>query len=422
MLWVFPNSSAWVARASRPCCSASRGANPSAPSARNFNAPEETSGATRSPRDESVRLADETRVLPRLCVAGWLLAATTLGAAPSPPPAVTVSPTAATPTPTPSVSELIDSLQPTDLQQVIPLLKNNFINPGVFNEMELTRATLQGLITRLGRGVVLLANNAAPLEPGSAFFSEILDGHIGYLRLGALTVANLQAMDATLKTFAGRKVDALLIDLRASPATNDFAAAAEFAKRFTPKGKTLFVLRKSAAKQERTFSCDRDPSYQGLMMVLTDASTAGPSEVLAGTLRLYQKAMIIGQPTAGSAVEYADLPLPSGKILRVAVSEVILPEARPLFPAGIIPDLPVEMAEKDKREIFQESLSKGMSRFVFESERPHLNEAALLAGTNPELEAIQAAQRGRANSEGPHDPVVQRAVDLVTSLAIYQKR
>ena len=64
-----------------------------------------------------------------------------------------------------------------------------------------------------------------------------------------------------------------------------------------------------------------------------------------------------------------------------------------------------------------------MSRFVFENERPHLNEAALLAGTNPELEAIEAAQHGRApTKETLHDAVAQRAVDLVTSLAIYQKR
>ncbi len=344
-------------------------------------------------------------------------------AAVSPTPAGTVSPKPATPSPSPTASALIDSLQPADLQQVISILKNDFINPAALNEVELNRATLQGLMIRLGNGIVLLPNSAAAqTESGRPFFSELLGGHIGYIRLGALTIGNLQAMDGALKTFAGQKADALIVDLRASPATNDFATAAEFAKRFSPKGKTLFVLHKPGGKQERVFSSDRDPSYQGLVMVLTDASTAGAAEALAGVLRLYEKAMIIGQPTAGSAVEYSDLSLPSGKVLRVAVSEVVLPEAKPLFPAGITPDLPVEIAEKDKNEIFQQSLTKGMSRYVFESERPHLNEAALLAGTNPELEAIEATQQGRGpTKETLHDPVVQRAVDLVTSVGIYQK-
>ena len=260
-----------------------------------------------------------------LGLVSWLLLEAT-NAAVSPTPAASVSPKPATPSPSPTASPLIDSLQPADLQQVISILKNNFINPAALNEMELNRATLQGLMIRLGHGVVLLPNSAAAqMETGRPFFSELLAGHIGYLRLGALTVGNLQAMDGALKAFATQKADALIVDLRASTATNDFATAAEFAKRFTPKGKTLFILHKPAAKQDRVFSSDRDPSYQGLMMVLTDASTAGAAEALAGVLRLYDKAMIIGQPTAGSAVEYSDLPLPSGKVLRVAVSEVVLP-------------------------------------------------------------------------------------------------
>lgn len=358
-----------------------------------------------------------------LGLSGWLLLEAT-HAAISPTPASSVLPKPATPSSSPASSALIDSLQPADLQQVISILKNNFINPTSLNEMELNRATLQGLMIRLGHGVVLLPNSAAAQpETGRPLFSELLGGHIGYLRPGALTVGNLQSLDGALKAFAAQKADALIVDLRASTATNDFATAAEFGKRFTPKGKTLFILHKPGGKQDRVFSSDRDPSFQGLIMVLTDVSTAGAAEALAGVLRVYQKAMIIGQQTAGTAVEYSDLPLPSGKILRVAVSEVVLPESKPLFPAGITPDLPVEMPEKDRNEIFQQSLTKGMSHYIFESERPHLNEAALLAGTNPELEAFETAQTNRApNKETLHDAVAQRAVDLVTSLAIYQKR
>jgi hypothetical protein len=78
----------------------------------------------------------------------------------------------------------------------------------------------------------------------------------------------------------------------------------------------------------------------------------------------------------------------------------------------------------DKRQIFQQSPQSGMSQFVFESERPHMNEAALLAGRNPELDALEAAQRRGRNAEKPQprDPVLQRAVDVVTSLSIYQQR
>lgn len=334
------------------------------------------------------------------------------------------SPPPQTPTPTPSASTLIDSLQPADLQQVIPLLKGNYINPAALSEIELDRATLEGLMNRLGHGIILLPDRAAAaVETSSPSYSEVLAGHIGYFRIGAMTPGNLQAMDTALKKFAGQKTDALILDLRATAPTNDFATAAEFAKRFCPKGKILFMLRKPAAKQERTFTSDRDPSYQAMMMVLADGDTAGAGEALAGVLRLYNKAMIIGQPTAGRAVEYADLPLTSGKILRVAVGEALLPETKPLYPDGVKPDLAVELPEADKRQIFQQSLTKGMAQFVFENERPHFNEAALLAGTNPDIDAAANRQRGRiSNNEPMHDTVVQRAVDLITSLAVYQNR
>jgi len=341
----------------------------------------------------------------------------------SPPTPIKSATPSSSPSTTPTTEELISSLGAADLQAAITLLKNNFTNPDAINETELNRATLQGLLIRMSRGVMLLPGQLPREgEPMNPFYSEIFDGHVGYLRLGTLASANLKAMDKKLEEFGSKKVDALIVDLRAS-AASDFAATAEFAKRFCPKGKLLFTLRKPAARQDRSFNSDRDPSFQGLLAVLTDGDTAGGAEALAGVLRLHDKALVIGQPTAGRAVEYSDLALPSGKILRVAVTEAVLPEGQSLFPDGVKPDLPVDMSMVEKRQIFQLSIEKGMGPFVFETERPHLNEAALLAGTNPELDAVEAQRRNRGREKQPaRDPVLQRALDLVFSLAIYQKR
>jgi C-terminal processing protease CtpA/Prc len=326
---------------------------------------------------------------------------------------------------TPTTRALIDSMDSADLKEAIQLLKNNYIKPEALNETELSRAAFEGILTRLGRGVVLLSDaGAEPAEPAAPFYGEILEGHIGYVRLGALNRPNLEALDTNLQSFAAKKVDAVVLDFRASPVTNDFPVASEFAKRFCPKDKPLFTLRKTTARQERPFTSDREPAYQGLLMILADGDTAGAAEAIAGVVRIYDKALIIGQQTAGRAVEYSDLKLPSGKVLRVAVGEAVLPEGRPLFPGGLKPDVPVEMAAVDKREIFQSSREKGMTPFVVENSRPHLNEAALISGKNPELEAMEATQRRSRNPEkaGVHDSVLQRALDLVTSIGIFQKR
>lgn len=325
-----------------------------------------------------------------------------------------------------SSSPLIDSLDAADLQQAIPLIKNNYVVGAALNETELNRATLAGLLNRLGRGVLLLhARGPSAAVAPQPSYREIIAGHVGYLRPGALNKNDLQEMDATLHNFAGKKVAALIFDLRGAAETNDYAMAAEFAKRFVPKDKALFALRGSAAKQVRDFISNQEPLYTGFIVLLVDEETAGAAEALAGVLRFYNKAIVIGQTTAGRAVQYSDLPLPSGKILRVAVAEVLLPNGHSSFPKGLEPDLPVTMPVEQKHRIFEQSLTKGMGPFVFEADRPHLNEAALLTGTNPEIEAAQAAQQrhGREDEKAPlHDVVLQRAVDLITSIDVYQKQ
>src|SRR5207237_6311285 len=116
--------------------------------------------------------------------------------APSPSPVATATPQ---PTSTPTTKSLVDSMDSTDLKEAIQLLKNNYIKPEALNETELSRATFEGLLTRLGRGVVLLPSaNADSTEPAAPFYAEILDGQVGYLRLGALAIRNLAALVTTL--------------------------------------------------------------------------------------------------------------------------------------------------------------------------------------------------------------------------------
>ena len=358
-------------------------------------------------------------------VCGAAVAAVHAQHSPPPPPAPPANAQPSALAAPASPESFINSMSSADLDQAIQALRSNYIKPDALNETELDRAMLAGLLARLGRGVMLLPQQAPTgSDTTSPFFGEILAGHVAYLRVGSLTQPNLQALDANLQSLGGKKIDALVLDLRATATTNEFALASEVAERFCPKGKPLFTLRKPGQKQERAFASDRDPAYQGLVIVLADAETSGPAEAVAAALRHYTKALVIGDATAGRAVEFSDVNLNGGRMLRIAVAEAVAPDGRSLFPDGVKPDLPVELPAVDKRQVFQESVTKGISHFVFEAERPHMNEAALLAGRNPELDALEATQRRGRTPEPPkvRDLVLQRAVDVVTSLAIYKQR
>src|SRR5436190_18231189 len=131
------------------------------------------------------------------------------------------SPAQATPSPsaTPTVEELIESLGPADLQVFITLLKANFTNPDAITDTELSRATVEGLLVRLPRGITLLASKESvpPATPG-AFYSELIAGRTGYVRLGTLNNANLQELDKAMSGFDAINVNVLIVDLRPSSA------------------------------------------------------------------------------------------------------------------------------------------------------------------------------------------------------------
>src|ERR1041385_7866950 len=106
---------------------------------------------------------------------------------------------ASAPSATPTTEDLVNSLGPADLEAVITLLKSNFTNPDAITDTELNRATVEGLLVRLPRGVLLLPGKENPSAGSpSTLYSEVIGGTIGYLRFGSLNSANLQALDKSL--------------------------------------------------------------------------------------------------------------------------------------------------------------------------------------------------------------------------------
>ena len=242
-----------------------------------------------------------------------------------------------------------DALSEAELDQVITLIKERYISPGALSDIAVKRATVQGLLERLGASATLVLPGTVGGKPASAFRSEVLDEQVGYIRLGTFDDANLQQLDQAIGTFKEKGIEAWVIDLRATPPAGDFERAAEVCRRFCPKGKVLFTLRRAESKQSEIFTTKEDPKVHGLLAVLTDSETEGSAEIVAGTLRALANAVIIGQKTKGAAAEFMETPLKEGRILRLAVAEVLLPGEKSLVPEGLKPDVAVDVS-KDVEE------------------------------------------------------------------------
>jgi hypothetical protein len=326
-----------------------------------------------------------------------------------------------------SSQEAADALGEDELRQVVDILRDNYLRSDALSEAALARAGLQGLLDRLGTGARVFSG-AATIEPKpSPFRSEILGGSVGYLRLGLLSPENIAALDGALESFGPKPPGAAVLDLRATPHSSDFELAAECCRRFVPKGRVLFSIKRPKANDEEILTSRDDPRWRGLLVVLVDGDTAGAGEVIAAVLRTHLRAYVIGCQTKGEAAQFEDLPLASGRILRVAIGEVTLPDATPVFPGGLTPDLVVNVPQEKTDELLALGLNAdGAAALVSEKERARMNEAALIAGTNPELDELQEMQklkaRGEAPQKPPRDEVLLRALDFITTMRVLERK
>lgn len=321
------------------------------------------------------------------------------------------SPAEETAEPLPTAQQRLEALDGGQLQKALDALRQSHVRGSEVDELRLTRATLRGLIDSLAPGAELVGGEAEA-SAEAPFRAEILDGRAGYIRLGSLRSENSAQLDLALRDFSAGQVQGVVLDLRATPESADFALAAQVAGRFCPPGTALFSLAGPAAAP-RDFVSSGHPLFRGVLVVLLDEKTAGAAEALAATLRWHARAVLVGTRSSGRCVDFATISLGGGHNLRLAVAAVQV-AGQSIYPRGLRPDLEVAQDRQETDLILAEALQSGMKGFVFEQERAQLNEAALVAGTNPEI--------GREQRElGLLDRPLQRAVDLVTAIRLFRK-
>ncbi|MDF1740831.1 MAG: S41 family peptidase [Verrucomicrobiales bacterium] len=324
--------------------------------------------------------------------------------------------------------ELIDTLDQSSLQESFRLLTKDYINHEQLDPLAINRAALQGMLSRLDFGAMLLTEKQkSERNSPFRFHDTLLTPRIAYIRFGTFKKGDVAALDKALKSFASEKeIEHLILDLRSPQAQAEFSIASQILSRFRPPNELLFKIRRPGDDRPSLFiSQATDESWSKNLILLVDRETGNVGEIIAAVLKRESNCLIIGEKTPGLTVEYRDVPVGEDRILRYAIAEVVLEDGTSIFQKGITPDLQTVTPVDVKKAVFREN-QKGteLSEILFQKQRPRMNEAALVAGTDPEIDyyLLRSQNKKTQWDKAPlRDRSLMQALDLLLTSEFLDK-
>lgn len=150
------------------------------------------------------------------------------------------------------------------------------------------------------------------------------------------------------------KVAGLILDLRDNPG-GYLSGSIFIASEFLTKG--VIVQQEGSSGIKETFSVNRQGKLTNIkMVVLVNKGSASASEIVAGALKDYQRATIVGEKTFGKGTIQEAQDLPGGSGLHVTTARWLLPKGESIDKNGITPDIEIkDNPETEKDEQFEKA-------------------------------------------------------------------
>jgi len=170
--------------------------------------------------------------------------------------------------------------------------------------------------------------------------SKVLD-NIGYIRLTQFQEATGRDLSKVLRQFKDQKLQSTILDLRNNPG-GLLTSAVEVSEQFLPSGKLVVYTKGRESKKDEWISKGKDQMDDSPMIVLVNEGSASASEIVAGALQDYGRAVIVGTTSFGKGSVQTILPLGDGSGLRLTTAKYYTPKGRSIQSTGITPDIVVK--------------------------------------------------------------------------------
>src|SRR5215467_436964 len=181
--------------------------------------------------------------------------------------------------------------------------------------------------------------------------------NMGYIRLTQFQEATGRDLSKALKQFKEQKVQGTILDLRNNPG-GLLTAAVEVSEQFLPSGKLVVYTKGRESKKDEWFAKGKDQMEDAPMIVLVNEGSASASEIVAGALQDWGRAVIVGTTSFGKGSVQTILPLGDGSGLRLTTAKYYTPKGRSIHGVGIAPDIVVKGKPSATPPIREKDLDK----------------------------------------------------------------
>ena len=180
--------------------------------------------------------------------------------------------------------------------------------------------------------------------------SKMLEDNIGYVKINQFQEQTATDLSKALADLRNEQMNSLILDLRNNPG-GLLHSAVDVSSFFIPSGKlVVYIKDKNGEKVEYT-SDNRKDIFPFPMIVIVNEGSASASEIVAGALKDWNKAVIIGTQTFGKGSVQSVIPLDDGSALRLTTAIYYTPNGTSIQTTGITPDIVVKTEVKEGEQL-----------------------------------------------------------------------
>lgn len=170
---------------------------------------------------------------------------------------------------------------------------------------------------------------------------HLIDGAIGYVRIKSFqdrTDLDLKAKLDQIRGEAGASFQGLVLDLRNNPG-GLLDQGVKVADRFLSKGVIVETRGRNGKHREVETATQKNTEPDYPVVILINRGTASASEVVAGALQDYARAVLIGSLSFGKGSVQTVIDLDDGSALKLTIARYYTPSGRSIQEHGIVPDV-----------------------------------------------------------------------------------